>query len=105
MEKTVWTSLHPVQQAILLAMAEYEEKTHPGGTYKVRRLMDYCATLFTLDADEFTRALYGMAAEGAFVRHQGNIGKHEGGKEVSPGALPELVEVALTEQGKQLTAI
>jgi hypothetical protein len=46
-----------------------------------------------------------MAAEGAFVRHQGNIGKHEGGKEVSPGVLPELVEVALTEQGKQLTAI
>ena len=53
METITWNSLHPVQQAIPLAMDVYEENNNiQNRTYKVRRLIDFANDLFHIEEDE-----------------------------------------------------
>lgn len=102
MEKPTWNSLHPVQQAILLAMDVYEENNNiQNRTYKVRRLIDFANNLFHMDEDDLIEALYSMARDGELVFHQGNVGFVSDGQ-VYPGALPEYVEVSLTDYAKSI---
>ena len=103
MEKTTWNALHPVQQAILLAMDVYEENNNiQNRTYKVRRLIDFANNLFHMDEDELIEALYSMARDGELVKPQGNVGLVRDGCLVSPGARPEFVEVSLTDYAKTI---
>lgn len=103
METITWNSLHPVQQAILLAMDVYEENNNiQNRTYKVRRLIDFSNNLFHMDEDDFIEALYSMARDGELVFHHGNVGFVSDGQLVYPGALPEYVEVSLTDYAKSI---
>lgn len=103
METITWNSLHPVQQAILLAMDVYEENNNiQNRTYKVRRLIDFANDLFQIEEDELIEALYSMARDGELVYHQGNVGVVSDGQLISPGALPEYVEVSLTDYAKSI---
>ena len=105
METITWNSLHPVQQAILLAMDVFEENNNiQDRTYKVRRLLDFANNLFHMDEEDLIASLYSMARDGELVRSQGNVGMARDGRLVSPGARPEFVEVALTDYAKTIIA-